>query len=217
MNIMQIASNSLYDIGSSYSIKLNDKEVLVIDDDPAAKRRSKQTKESKEKALQEKKAQESKKSSNPDKLSEDEKRLTRDLGARDSEVRAHEAAHQAASGGLAGAASYTYQQGPDGKMYAIGGAVSISTPSGSTPDETIKNARLVAAAAMAAGDPSPQDLAVASSARAMEMQAEQQKTKEMQEKLQGNETYARESAVQNSTTLSQNPHNEHDSPFEIFA
>jgi len=189
MNIMQIASNSLYSIGSNYTIKLNDKQTLVVEDDPKDKEQ-KQTHEQEEKKLQE-----SKKSNDPKDLSEDEKRLLKDLSARDSEVKAHEAAHQAAGGGMTGAASYTYQQGPDGKMYAIGGEVSISTPTSSSPEEAIKNARIVAAAAMAAGDPSPQDFAVASSARIMEMKAQQQKTKE----TQGKETYANESSTLNTT------------------
>ena len=197
MNIMQISSNSLYTIGSNYSIKLNDTQTLIVDDDPLSKERFETKESEKEKKLQEEKSKESKKSSNPEDLSEDEKRLVRDLGTRDSEVKAHEAAHQAAGGGMTGAASYSYQQGPDGKMYAIGGEVSISMPSGSTPEETIKNARQVAAAAMAAGDPSPQDFAVASSARVMEMQAQQQKTKEMQEKIDAHEAYAKESTSNN--------------------
>jgi len=192
MNIMQIGSNSLYNIGSSYTIKLNEKEMLVIEEDPLSRSLFESRKATHEKEQEEKKAQESKQSNKPDDLSDDEKRLVKDLSSRDSEVKAHEAAHQAAGGGMTGAASYTYQQGPDGKMYAIGGEVSISSPSGSTPEETIKNARQIAAAAMAAGDPSSQDFAVASSARMMEMKAHQQKAKEIQseqEELQGKETY----------------------------
>ncbi len=184
---MQIASNSLYNIGSNYTIKLQDDKTLVIDDDPIAKERAKNKKEAFTKA-EEKKALKSKKSS-PEKLSTDEKRLVKDLSSRDSEVKAHEAAHQAAGGGLAGAASYTYQQGPDGKMYAIGGEVSISTPSGSTPEEKLKNARTLASAALAAGSPSPQDFSVAASAKSMETQALQEITKKSQEKLNGTSAY----------------------------
>ncbi|MDQ7069058.1 MAG: putative metalloprotease CJM1_0395 family protein [Sulfurimonas sp.] len=195
---MQIASNSLYDIGSSYTIKLNEKEILVVEDDPVDKRRVEAKKVSAQKEQDEKKAQESKKSSSPEELSTDEERLVKDLASRDSEVRAHESAHIAASGGLAGAASFTYQQGPDGKMYAIGGEVSIATPSSSSPEEAIQNARKVAAAALAAGDPSPQDFAVASSARVMEMQATQQKNKETLEKQEGQQTYSNEAISLNT-------------------
>ncbi|SFV52671.1 SrpA-related protein [hydrothermal vent metagenome] len=196
---MQIGSNSLYDIGSSYSIKLNERQTLVVDEDPVAKEPAEAKETSNEK--EEKKAEESKKSSNSEELSEDEKRLVKDLAARDSEVKAHEAAHQSAAGGLAGAASYTYQQGPDGKMYAIGGEVPISMPSSSSPEETIQNARKVASAALAAGDPSPQDFSVASSARVMEMQAVQQKNKEALEKQEGQETYAKSGEEEQTPTL----------------
>ena len=189
---MTIGSNTLYDIGSNFSIKLNDKEVLVLEDDPLSKSLHDSKEAKNEKKSEEKKAEEAKRSSNPDELSEDEKRLVKDLASRDSEVKAHEAAHQAAGGGMTGAATYTYQQGPDGKMYAIGGEVSISTPTSSNPDEAIKNARTVMASAMAAGDPSAQDFAVAASAKVMEMKALAQKAKEAQNKQEGQEAYKNE-------------------------
>ena len=125
----------------------------------------------------------------PQKLTTDEERVVRDLQSRDSEVKAHEAAHQAAGGGMTGAATYTYQQGPDGKMYAIGGEVSIATAEGSTPQEKIANARQVAAAAMAPANPSPQDYAVASSARVMEMKAQQELAKLELEKVADSKGY----------------------------
>ena len=178
---MQISSNSLYNHGS-YQIKLNDKEALVFQEDE-------ETKKSITSAAKQKTEQ---KSNSVNELSPDELRLLQDLQSRDSEVKAHEAAHQAAGGGMTGAASYTYQQGPDGKMYAIGGEVSITMKSGSTPEETIANARQIAAAAMAAGNPSPQDHAVAASARVMEMKAQQQLAKEIQEETTGKETYKKE-------------------------
>lgn len=117
------------------------------------------------------------------KLDSAEQQQVNKLQARDSEVRAHEAAHKAAGGGLAGSASFSYQRGPDGKMYAIGGEVPISFEKGSTPQETIANARQVVAAAMAPANPSPQDFSVASSARMMELSAQQELVKELQEKL----------------------------------
>ncbi|MDX1353690.1 MAG: putative metalloprotease CJM1_0395 family protein, partial [Thiomicrorhabdus sp.] len=50
------------------------------------------------------------------------------LKARDAEVRAHEMAHLSTAGGYArGGMSFTYQMGPDGKQYAIGGEVGIDT------------------------------------------------------------------------------------------
>jgi len=187
MNIMNVGLNTLYDIGSNYAVKLNEKEMLVYEKDETGKSKNPHAKKLKED--EEKKAEETSKESTSEELSPDEERLVKELQARDSEVKAHEAAHQAAGGGMTGAASYTYQQGPDGKMYAIGGEVSISMSSGSTPQETIANARQIAAAAMAAGDPSPQDYAVASSARVMEMKAQQQLSKQQQEEVLGKEAY----------------------------
>ncbi len=97
--------------------------------------------------------------------------LVEALRARDVEVRAHEAAHQAAGGGSAGAASFTFQTGPDGKQYAIGGEVPISIGTGSTPQQRIANAQLVRAAAMAPVNPSTQDMRVASRASQIEAAA----------------------------------------------
>ncbi|QOY52615.1 putative metalloprotease CJM1_0395 family protein [Candidatus Sulfurimonas baltica] len=190
---MEIGLNTLYNIGSNYSIKLNKDEILVYEDDPL--RKNKTTDEKKQENTSQKKELEKSKSSKE--LSQDEKRLVGDLQARDMEVRSHEAAHQ--SGGAAtGGASYTYQQGPDGKMYAIGGEVSVSMRGGSTPDESIRNAMAVIASAMAPSDPSSQDFAVASSARVMMMKAQQQKSKEIQNELLGKETYKSEAEKNNN-------------------
>ena len=58
-------------------------------------------------------------------LTEGERKQLKELKARDTEVRTHENAHQSSGGQLAGSPSYTYQTGPDGQRYAIGGEVSI--------------------------------------------------------------------------------------------
>jgi len=101
-------------------------------------------------------------------LNADQRAEVAKLKARDAEVRAHEAAHLAAAGQYAqGGASYTYQVGPDGKRYAIGGEVSISTSKERTPEATIAKAQQIRAAAMAPADPSPQDARVAAKASAM--------------------------------------------------
>jgi hypothetical protein len=109
------------------------------------------------------------------KLSEEDLRMVDQLRSRDQEVRQHEAAHQAVGGSLAGAASFTYQVGPDRKAYAVGGEVPIAMREGRTPDETISNARQVRAAALAPAKPSGQDLQVAAAATQMELMAVQQK------------------------------------------
>ncbi|HDZ4992858.1 TPA: hypothetical protein RTG08_001610, partial [Campylobacter jejuni] len=104
-------------------------------------------------------------------LSQKEVQQVRELQSIDRNVKAHEAAHQAAGGGLAGAASFTYTRGPDNQMYATAGEVPISMQKGNTPEETIANARQIAAAAMAPADPSPQDYKVAANAAKMEFEA----------------------------------------------
>jgi len=94
------------------------------------------------------------------------------LKARDRQVRQHEAAHLAAAGGLAtSSASFTYQKGPDGVNYAIGGEVGIDVSPGNTPQETIARATTIQAAALAPADPSGADLAVAAKAQQMGQQA----------------------------------------------
>lgn len=110
------------------------------------------------------------------KLSEDEQAQVEKLRARDAEVRAHEAAHLAAGGShVRGGATYAYQQGPDGKMYAIGGEVSIDvSPVPGNPQATIQKMQQVRAAALAPADPSGADRAVASRAAQYEAQAREE-------------------------------------------
>ena len=104
-------------------------------------------------------------------LDDDERRTLRELEARDREVRAHEAAHLAAAGGLAmGGANFSMQRGPDGRMYAVGGEVAIDVSKGNTPEETIARAERIRAAALAPAEPSSKDMQVA--ARATRMAAE---------------------------------------------
>lgn len=101
------------------------------------------------------------------------------LKARDQHVRAHEAAHSAAGGSLVrGAATYSYQQGPDGRRYAVGGEVSLDTSAvPGDPRATMAKAERIRAAALAPSDPSGQDRSVAAQAAAMESQASQELAK----------------------------------------
>ncbi len=116
-------------------------------------------------------------------LSLEEQRIVTELQAADTNVRAHEAAHMAAGGGLTSPASYTYERGPDNKMYAVAGEVGISTSEGNTPQESLNKAQTIRRAALAPADPSPQDLKVAAQAASMEMSARAQI---MQEKMAQN-------------------------------
>lgn len=97
------------------------------------------------------------------------------LKAIEEKVKAHEAAHKSAGGGLAGAVSYSYTQGPDGRSYVTGGEVQINMSGGRTPQETISRMQQVIQAALAPADPSGQDRAVASQAASQMAQAQQEK------------------------------------------
>jgi len=96
-----------------------------------------------------------------------------DLKVRDREVRVHEMAHVLAGGAyVTGGPSYTYQTGPDGKGYAVGGSVGIDTsPIEGDPEATIQKMQTVVAAALAPAKPSGQDLKVAAAARQAESKA----------------------------------------------
>ncbi|GAA3573673.1 MAG: hypothetical protein MI794_08625 [Pseudomonadales bacterium] len=109
------------------------------------------------------------------------KELTK-LKARDREVRAHETAHQSVGGQYAGAPSYTYQRGPDGAQYAVGGEVSIDiAPVEGDPQATIDKMRIVRAAALAPAEPSSQDRTVAAEATQILLQAQVEQSRESRE------------------------------------
>lgn len=113
-------------------------------------------------------------------LSADEKKQLEQLQARDREVRAHEAAHKAAAGSLArSGASFEFENGPDGRRYAVGGEVSIDTAKVSgDPQATLRKAQTIRAAANAPAQPSAQDRAVAAQATQMEAEARQELAEE---------------------------------------
>lgn len=117
--------------------------------------------------------------SDGEELSEEELQVVRELSARDREVRAHEQAHLAAAGPYAtGGPSFTYQTGPDGQRYAVGGEVGIDTsPVAGDPQATLNKARAIMAAASAPAEPSSQDRAVAAAAAAMAAQAQAELTR----------------------------------------
>ena len=106
-------------------------------------------------------------------LTPEQENVVAQLAEIDRRVRAHEQAHLAAAGGYArGAPTYSYVTGPDGKLYAVGGEVSIdSSHVPGNPEATIEKARVVEAAASAPADPSSQDRQVAAAAAQMETNA----------------------------------------------
>jgi hypothetical protein len=106
-------------------------------------------------------------------LTEAERAEVRRLQAIDQQVRQHEAAHKAAGLGVTGPASFTYVTGPDGRQYAVAGEVSISANVGTgSPEQAVRDLERVKAAALAPGDPSSQDRAVAAAANAALARAE---------------------------------------------
>lgn len=118
-------------------------------------------------------------------LTEGERKQVEKLKQRDREVRTHEQAHVAAGGSIVTSGPhYEFQEGPDGKQYAIGGEVQIDTSRESSPEENLEKAQLIRTAALAPSDPSPQDLKVAAQAAQMEIEAQQELS--AQEKAQSN-------------------------------
>ncbi len=105
----------------------------------------------------------------------------------DREVRAHERAHRAAGAGLTGPAKYTYVTGPDGKQYAVAGEVSIDVGMASSATATVAKMEQVIRAAMAPGDPSAQDLAVAAKARQILNSIRQEAREERIEGISGSQ------------------------------
>lgn len=118
-------------------------------------------------------------------LTPEEQEQVEKLKARDAEVRIHEQTHLAMAGPYAtGGPTYTYQTGPDGKRYAIGGEVGIDTSEVSgAPEATIQKMQRIAAAALAPVEPSTQDQKVAAAARLKEAQARAELAKQNTDSL----------------------------------
>ncbi len=81
-----------------------------------------------------------------------DERMLRELSQKDSTVRAREQAVRAAAGGLAlGTSNYSYQVGPDGRLYVVDGAVSLDVSEvPGDPEATLLKAEQVQQAALAA-------------------------------------------------------------------
>ena len=119
-------------------------------------------------------------------LSEEEQQQVDDLEARDREVRTHEQAHLAAAGPYAtSGATYTFEQGPDGRRYAVGGEVQIDTSTEATPEENITKFQVVRRAALAPVEPSPQDRRVAALASQRIAEARTELAAQRQEEQSG--------------------------------
>ncbi len=101
-----------------------------------------------------------------------EQKQINQLATRDREVRAHEQAHASVGGQYAGSPTYSFERGPNGVNYAVGGEVAIDTsPVPNDPEATLRKAQVIRAAASAPAEPSPQDRRVAAQAASLENEA----------------------------------------------
>lgn len=95
------------------------------------------------------------------------------LKKRDQEVRSHESAHSSVGGSVTGSPNFSYEQGPDGRKYAVEGEVSVDLSSvNGDPRATIAKMQKVHAAALAPIHPSTQDTQVANTATQIILQAQ---------------------------------------------
>jgi hypothetical protein len=118
-------------------------------------------------------------------LTPEEERQVEELKQRDAAVKAHEQAHMASGGGIVqGGATYEYEKGPDGRMYAVGGEVKIDSSPEQEPADTIRKMAQVRRAALAPMDPSSTDRSVAARAYQLENQARAELARENQESTQ---------------------------------
>lgn len=117
-------------------------------------------------------ANQSAESAKEEKIEQQELEHTRELSKRDREVRAHEQAHAAIGGQYTSAPSYTYERGPDGRLYAVEGEVKIDTSAiPNDPEATLEKAEIIQRAALGVAEPSAADRAAAADARAMAAEA----------------------------------------------
>jgi hypothetical protein len=104
---------------------------------------------------------------------EADKAVTQNLAQRDREVKNHERIHASIGGAFASAPNFSYQKGPDGQLYAVGGDVSIDTSAvAGDPRATLEKAQVIIRAALSVSEPSVQDRRVAAQARVMATEAQ---------------------------------------------
>lgn len=117
-----------------------------------------------------------------DKLTPEQQQELTKLKKTDADVKAHEQAHLSAASGIsASAPSYTYEEGPDGQKYAVGGEVNVSFDETGDPEKDKASAETMKRAALAPADPSSQDRAVARNADKM-IAEDEKKIEELKEK-----------------------------------
>jgi len=128
-------------------------------------------------------------------LSPEQRSEIRELRSRDLEVRQHEQAHQAVGGQFAGSVNFTFERGPNGQLFAVGGQVSIDTsPVPDDPEATINKMQVVRAAALAPAEPSSQDIQVAQEATSQMLEARAELRAERREEVNGGSESSPDSA-----------------------
>ncbi|MEH6444059.1 MAG: putative metalloprotease CJM1_0395 family protein [Oceanospirillaceae bacterium] len=106
------------------------------------------------------------------KIEQTELKVIQQLSARDREVKAHEQTHAAIGGSYAGAPVFDYTSGPDGRLYATSGEVSIDTSAvENDPKATLEKAQVIIRAALSVSDPSSADRQVAAQAKSLALRA----------------------------------------------
>lgn len=124
-----------------------------------------------------------------------------ELVSRDAEVRAHEQAHAAVGGVYAGAPTYTFARGPDGKRYAVGGEVSIDvSPVPNDPEATLQKMEVVLRAALAPVEPSAQDLRIASQAQVQMTEARAELAAQQRDAVEESRAKRAEEAAEDEQT-----------------
>ena len=113
------------------------------------------------------------KKQSPDDPDSSEQKVIDRLKSRDKEVRVHEMSHSTNPDLIKiGSAQFDYTIGPDGKAYATGGKVALSTGNSRTPEEALAKAEALKKASMAPGAPSSQDFQALNAAISMEFEAQ---------------------------------------------
>ncbi|MBN1346171.1 MAG: hypothetical protein JXQ73_26015 [Phycisphaerae bacterium] len=140
-------------------------------------------------------------------LTEEDLRQIQELRDRDASVRQHEQAHKAAAGAYSrGAPSYSYEQGPDGKRYAVEGEVQIDLSEvPGDPQATITKMQQVRRAALAPADPSSQDRQVAAKAASIEQQARAEMAQQRADEAQNPDGDSQTSQDADTPTTQDNP------------
>lgn len=124
-------------------------------------------------------------------LTDAEQEVVENLKERDREVRNHEQAHAVVGGAYAGSPTYTYETGPDGQRYAVGGEVKIDVaPIQGDPEATIDKMETVIRAALAPAEPSAQDRAVAATASKQKLEAQAELNAQKAAEISGEEPEA---------------------------